>query len=139
MRIKTNPDRSDEYLRRLDERFLLNKDTFRSLDVQGLRGESRHAIKYHLSHLPAFCYSPQSQCTRASLGNAIEALAASNMARNNLGKRRISEKCLAEGGTWLERTLGSLTLSNVSVAAKESTKDWLIDQKEGIFILGLQA
>ena len=131
-----NPRRYAMYLDRLDNWCLEHQDEFLPVFAPGERPHSSRATSYHVERIPTFCKSPNGDCLRAALANAVFALDGPRTAVRVLQSGPVAASSLAEGVSWLERKMGIYRCPIPFTT--DPLEQWVCRQRSGIYLLRLK-
>lgn len=120
-------------LKRLDDFCQRHLNRFVKIYVPGKRGRSSAALLLRDSTKRTPCYSPDAECMRASLINAVAALDSRDAALACLRRGPVFAPSLAALATWAERNLRLYSLRSPHIYGDQQA--WLLRQPTGVFIL----
>lgn len=122
------------YLMSLDKYCLRNQDKIIPVSSPGDRYKSSKSVNFYVHDKPVFCQSRDGHCIRLSIANAIFLLEGEEKARKDLDYGPLHVQSLAKGRDWMMR---DLKLYRSSRAQCEDEIDWLMQQKDGVFLIRL--
>lgn len=114
-----------------------NPDKFFTLSCPGHRGASHKASDFHVKEVSTFVRAAFGQCLRAATANAIHALSGPDQALAMLQLGPISGNSLSNLGSWIEQRDGRYRLQKVKITGNFDEEEWLMCQREGIFLARL--
>lgn len=134
--MKRDSKMEARYLDLLDTFCLGHVNEFVNVYAPGDRPRSYLARRLRQPDKPTYCYSPEGQCMRATLVNALRDLDGKSAATSAYRYGRLFLTSLAELASWTERHLHAYRLP--IPATSSNTSEWLLQQVEGIYLVRLE-